>query len=49
MHANKRLLTDVLRKEWNVSAALIESDGGDVIGALQYVIVPQYHTIPRLL
>ena len=35
MHANKRLLTDVLRKEWGVTDALVESDGGDVIGALQ--------------
>lgn len=36
MHANYRLLTEVLRKEWNVSACLVESDGSDVIGALQY-------------
>jgi len=36
MHANKRLLTDVLRKEWGVTHALVESDGPDCIGALQY-------------
>ena len=36
MHANYRLLTEVLREEWNVTAALVESDGGDCIGALQY-------------
>ena len=35
MHSNKRLLTDVLRGEWNVTDALVESDGGDCIGALQ--------------
>ena len=61
MHCNKRLLTDILRTEWNVTGgstvatvghaalqarlihcnlvlcadALVESDGGDVIGALQ--------------
>ena len=36
MHCNKRLLTGVLRDEWGVNAALVESDGSDVIGALQY-------------
>ena len=36
MHANRRLLTSVLREEWGVAAALVESDGGDCIGALQY-------------
>jgi len=36
MHANKRLLTQILRNEWGVSHALVESDGGDVIGALFY-------------
>eukprot|EP00040_Diaphanoeca_grandis_P038707 m.257128 g.257128 ORF g.257128 m.257128 type:complete len:798 (-) comp35003_c0_seq1:1727-4120(-) len=36
MHANKRLLTDILRTEWGVAHALVESDGGDCIGALQY-------------
>ena len=36
MHCNKRLLTTILREEWNVTAALVESDGGDCIGALQY-------------
>lgn len=35
MHCNKRLLTDVLRTEWGVTDCLVESDGGDVIGALQ--------------
>eukprot|EP01048_Picozoa_sp_COSAG05_P019913 COSAG05_NODE_3248_length_2209_cov_1.420853_1_plen_352_part_10 len=35
MHCNKRLLTDILRGEWNVTDCLVESDGGDVIGALQ--------------
>mmetsp|Transcript_11812 Transcript_11812/g.35563 ORF Transcript_11812/g.35563 Transcript_11812/m.35563 type:complete len:714 (-) Transcript_11812:281-2422(-) len=36
MHANKRLLTRVLRDEWRIPECLVESDGGDVIGALQY-------------
>ena len=36
MHVNKRLLTDVLRTEWGVTHALVESDGADCIGALQY-------------
>ena len=36
MHANKRLLTSILREEWGVTDALVESDGGDCIGALQY-------------
>lgn len=34
MHANKRLLTKVLREEWGVTDALVESDGSDCIGAL---------------
>lgn len=36
MHANKRLLTNILRDEWGVKDVLIESDGGDCIGALNY-------------
>ena len=34
MHANYRLLTSVLREEWGVAHALVESDGPDCIGAL---------------
>jgi beta-glucosidase len=34
MHANHRLLTEVLREEWGVAHALVESDGPDCIGAL---------------
>ena len=36
MHCNKRLLTTILREEWGVKSVLVESDGGDCIGALQY-------------
>ena len=36
MHANRRLLTGILRDEWGVPDVLVESDGGDCIGALQY-------------
>eukprot|EP00039_Didymoeca_costata_P006535 m.91190 g.91190 ORF g.91190 m.91190 type:complete len:773 (-) comp13291_c0_seq2:63-2381(-) len=34
MHSNKRLLTEILREEWGVTNALIESDGPDCIQAL---------------
>jgi beta-glucosidase len=34
MHANYRLLTEVLRQEWGVEHALVISDGPDCIGAL---------------
>jgi beta-glucosidase len=34
MHANKELLNDTLRGAWGVTRALVESDGGDCIGAL---------------
>jgi hypothetical protein len=36
MHANKRLLTGVLRGEYGLEHGVVSSDGGDVIGALRY-------------
>jgi hypothetical protein len=36
MHSNKWLISNILRKEYNVAHLLMSSDGGDVVGALRY-------------